>query len=147
MPAHGPAHREKSDGQECERFGFGQDHRRGCRRDEDLFVAVVGDGTQRAVAIGILEKRLVCSGEITRADALQELDRPTYSPAMQEDDREYVIKKLGLTEDEFETIMHASPRSFWDYPSYAKTMKKPLPRLAYNSALQAAKLYRSFRAR
>ncbi len=61
---------------------------------------------------------LVCSGQITREDALKELDKPTYSPAMQEEDREYVIKKLGLADDSFEAIMNAPKKTYWDYPSY-----------------------------
>ncbi|HRJ76743.1 MAG TPA: N-acetyl sugar amidotransferase, partial [Anaerolineales bacterium] len=36
---------------------------------------------------------LICSGEITREQALKELEKPTYSPIMQEEDREYVVKK------------------------------------------------------
>jgi hypothetical protein len=67
---------------------------------------------------------LICSGEITRADALDELKRPSYSPTLQEEDREYVIKKLGLTNDEFTSIMQATKKSYWDYPSYGRFMKQ-----------------------
>lgn len=68
---------------------------------------------------------LVCSGEMTREQALDELKVPTYAPSMQEEDREYVIKKLGLTEDEFSAIMKAPNRSYWDYPSYGRFMRRP----------------------
>lgn len=63
---------------------------------------------------------LICSGEITRDEALLELREPPYPLDLQEQDREYVIKKLGLTEAEFEAIMDLPKKSFWDYPSYAK---------------------------
>jgi N-acetyl sugar amidotransferase len=89
---------------------------------------------------------LVCSGQTTRSEALEELQKPTYSPAMQEEDREYVIKKLGLTEAEFETIMNAEKKSFWNYPSYGRTMKKPLFHMSYDAALRTVKFYRSIRA-
>lgn len=71
---------------------------------------------------------LVCSGEITRAQALEELQVPTYAPALQEEDREYVIKKLGLTDEEFDEIMNAPRKSYWDYPSTGKFLRHPLVR-------------------
>jgi len=61
---------------------------------------------------------LICSGEITREHALAELAELPYPAALQQSDREYVIKKLGLTEPEFEQIMSAPPKRFSDYPSY-----------------------------
>ena len=63
---------------------------------------------------------LICSGEITRDEALQELENETYPVDLQEQDREYVIKKLGLTEDEFGAIMNLPKKTFSDYPSYFK---------------------------
>lgn len=69
---------------------------------------------------------LVCSGEVTREQALDELNIPTYAPSMQEEDREYVVKKLGLTDAEFTAIMTAPKKSYWDYPSYGKLMKHPV---------------------
>ena len=69
---------------------------------------------------------LICSGEITRDAALQELYNPTYAPTMQEEDREYVVKKLGLTDEQFESIMNAPVKTFWDYPSYSRVLEGPL---------------------
>ena len=69
---------------------------------------------------------LICSGETTRDAALKELDKPTYQPTMQEEDREYVVKKLGLTDDEFESILNAPKKTFWDYPSYGRVIEGPL---------------------
>jgi N-acetyl sugar amidotransferase len=62
---------------------------------------------------------LICSGEITREQALAELKKPTYPEDLQASDREYVIKKLGISEADFESIMRAPPKKFSDYPSYA----------------------------
>lgn len=77
---------------------------------------------------------LICSGEITREAALQELEKPTYAPAMQEDDREYVIKKLRLNDESFETILRAPKKSFWDYPSYTSIVEGPFFKGLYTIA-------------
>lgn len=61
---------------------------------------------------------LVCSGEITRDQALAELEKPPYPEDMQASDREYTIKKLGITDVDFEQIMKTPPKKFEDYPSY-----------------------------
>lgn len=83
---------------------------------------------------------LICSGEITREQALKELQKPTYSPAMQEEDREYVVKKLGLTDEAFEAILNAPKKSFWDYPSYTRIVEGPLFKGLYHIARE---IYRS----
>lgn len=77
---------------------------------------------------------LVCSGELTRAAALDELGKPTYAPAMQEEDREYVIKKLGLNDEEFNRIMSAPKKTFWEYPSYTRIIEGPLCKGLYTLA-------------
>jgi N-acetyl sugar amidotransferase len=48
---------------------------------------------------------LICSGQVTRAAALSELQQPTYDPAMQVEDKRFVAKKLGYTEAEFDAIL------------------------------------------
>jgi len=75
---------------------------------------------------------LICSGETTRDAALKELDKPTYQPSMQEEDREYVVKKLGLSDDEFEAILNAPKKTFWDYPSYGRVIEGPLLKGLYD---------------
>lgn len=85
---------------------------------------------------------LVCSGEMTRAQALEELIVPTYAPSMQEEDREYVVKKLGLTDSEFNTIMAAPKKSYWDYPSYGIFMKHPFVQKMVPFVKRAMKLFR-----
>jgi len=61
---------------------------------------------------------LICSGEITRSEAMDELKNEPYPQNLQKQDKEYVIKKLGLTEGEFERIMNLPKKSFKDFPSY-----------------------------
>ncbi len=69
---------------------------------------------------------LICSGEISREQALDELKKPTYAPTLQEEDLEYVVKKLGLTPGEFEVIMQLPMKTIVDYPSYARDERNPL---------------------
>ncbi|MEP6506610.1 MAG: N-acetyl sugar amidotransferase, partial [Gemmatimonadales bacterium] len=63
---------------------------------------------------------LVCSGEMSRDAALHELKSAPYAPELQRADIDYVTKKLELTKSEFDAIMNQPPRSFWDFPSYAR---------------------------
>lgn len=69
---------------------------------------------------------LICAGETTREAALAKLEEPTYPLDEQERDRTYVIKKLGLSESEFDAIMAAPTLTFWDYPSYERLFGVPL---------------------
>jgi N-acetyl sugar amidotransferase len=48
---------------------------------------------------------LIWSGQMTREEALLELQKPTYPKNQQLEDKTYVLKKLGLDESEFEIIM------------------------------------------
>jgi N-acetyl sugar amidotransferase len=58
---------------------------------------------------------LIRNGEISRSEALQEMKRPPYDHAVLSSEKEYVLKKLGFGEDEFEEIMARPPRSHMDY--------------------------------
>lgn len=61
---------------------------------------------------------LVNNGELTREEALAELKEPAIPGEQLREDRAFVLKKLGLTEPEFEAIMALPRKTFWDYPSY-----------------------------
>ena len=63
---------------------------------------------------------LICSGQITREQALRELMAPPYDEDLQRADTDYVIKKLGLTAESFRAIMDAPKRHFRDFPSHAR---------------------------
>jgi N-acetyl sugar amidotransferase len=65
---------------------------------------------------------LICSGEITRSDAQEELNREPYPQALQKEDRAYVIKKFSISEEEFERIMRLPIRKFEDFPSYENSV-------------------------
>lgn len=61
---------------------------------------------------------LICSGQISREQALSELATPPYNPDMLEEDKEYVVKKLGISMKEFEDIMAAPPVPHLHFKSY-----------------------------
>ena len=66
---------------------------------------------------------LICSGQITREQALEEMKKDTYPPELLAEDKEYVIKKLGMNAEEFETILNAAPKSYKEYPNDEKRLK------------------------
>ena len=48
---------------------------------------------------------LICSGQLSKEEALKQLEEPLYQEADLKTDKEYVLKKFGLSEPEFEAIM------------------------------------------
>lgn len=84
---------------------------------------------------------LICAGEMTREEALEALKEPPYPLDMQEEDRHYVIKKLGITEEGFERIMHLPKKTIYDYPSYARDDQHLVNRLLR----KADRMYSEFR--
>ncbi len=58
---------------------------------------------------------LICSGQITKESALKELAMPLYEEAELNADKEYVLKKLGLSMRDFEAIMKLPPRRHEDF--------------------------------
>ena len=61
---------------------------------------------------------LIRSSEMNRDDALNRINDPQYDTEKMEEDREYVIKKLGIDDAVFKKLMDNENRSFRDYPSY-----------------------------
>lgn len=78
---------------------------------------------------------LVCSGQISRDEALEEISKPPAPKEMLEQDRDYVIKKLGLSEDEFESILKAPNKTYADYPNNESMWKR------FNSIIRIARNY------
>ncbi len=83
---------------------------------------------------------VILSGQITRQEALEELQREHYPVETQMQDKDYVIKKLGLTSQEFDSIMNAPARSYSDYPNSARlwVSLKKFVRYARNKAMRVA---------
>jgi N-acetyl sugar amidotransferase len=60
---------------------------------------------------------LICSEQMTRAQALQEIATPAYPPDWVEPDKAFVAKKLGISAQEFEAIMALPKKRYSDYPN------------------------------
>lgn len=77
---------------------------------------------------------LIMSGQITREEALEQMKSPPYAGYMLEEDMEYVLKKLMLTEAEFKKIMEIPLISYMQYPNnewLMKTIKElQIPKIA-----------------
>ncbi|HLX90794.1 MAG TPA: N-acetyl sugar amidotransferase [Puia sp.] len=77
---------------------------------------------------------LICSGQMTRAEALAEMEQPLYSARDLQADKEYVLKKFGLSESAFDHIMQTPPRKHSDFKmdkhlkqAYMQLLKKTEP--------------------
>ena len=57
----------------------------------------------------------ILAGTMTREEALAELEQPPYDPQQMEEDKAYIAKKLGLTVEEFQTIIDGENKTFRDY--------------------------------
>jgi N-acetyl sugar amidotransferase len=60
---------------------------------------------------------LILSGQMTRSDALIEIETPTAPAEQLQEDLEYVIKKLDMSSDEFDKLMKSPTKLFSDYPN------------------------------
>lgn len=58
---------------------------------------------------------LVQSGQITRQEALSKIEEPIYPDGLLIQDREFFLKKFGLTESDFQKIMNAKPVSHHEF--------------------------------
>ena len=58
---------------------------------------------------------LICSGQLSKEEALKELEQPLYPVADLKSDTEYVLKKLGLSDTEFQAIMQLPLRKHQDF--------------------------------
>jgi N-acetyl sugar amidotransferase len=77
-----------------------------------------------------IDKRLitlsaqVISGEISRDEALEIINKPSFDSSRIEEEKKFVIKKLGFSEDEFEKIWESPNKTFFDYPSNYAIIKR-----------------------
>lgn len=80
---------------------------------------------------------LICSGQLTREKALENLQEPLYSHDELHEDRVMVLTKLGLSEDEFKSIMALPPRSNQDFPTDERLRKVWMATMKATSALRS----------
>lgn len=68
---------------------------------------------------------LVVSGEMSRADALREMeDESGYSKEQRKEDTEYILKKLDISEEEWKKILQSPNKLAEDYKSNQKIMMR-----------------------
>src|ERR1700722_6689386 len=60
---------------------------------------------------------LVCSGQMSRDEALNEIATPAYPAEWVQPDQVFVAKKLGISTEEFAAIMAAPKKRYSDYPN------------------------------
>ena len=61
---------------------------------------------------------LILNGQMSREEALKEMEKHPYPDTkLALEDRDYIIKKFGLTEKEFQNIMNSPPKSYKAYPN------------------------------
>jgi N-acetyl sugar amidotransferase len=63
---------------------------------------------------------LIFSGQMTKEAAIEELQQPLYNDRELQKDMEYVMKKFGLTQKEFDEIMNLPPRKHSEFKSDLK---------------------------
>jgi N-acetyl sugar amidotransferase len=80
---------------------------------------------------------LICSGQITKASAQVELEKPIYDSNELKRDTEYVLKKLGLMQAEFDNIMAADPRPHSDFASDARQKRSYMHFLQRTQAIRS----------
>lgn len=66
----------------------------------------------------------IISGEMSRDEALIEVNKTPYNKKNIENDTAFVLKKLDLNKDEFKKAWNDKNKSFLDYPSYYPLIKK-----------------------
>ena len=59
---------------------------------------------------------LIVSGQITREEALSELEKPLYDKDLMDDEINFILNKLNLSSYEFDKIMKSPPKRHSDYP-------------------------------
>lgn len=60
---------------------------------------------------------MILSGQMTRDEALRRMAEPPLPPELADADRDYVIKKLCLSQEEFDAVMALPVKSFANYPN------------------------------
>lgn len=61
---------------------------------------------------------LICSEQITKEEALEEMKQPIYNPEQLKIDKEFVLKKLNLTEEEFDAYIKAPRREHTEFDHF-----------------------------
>lgn len=83
---------------------------------------------------------LIVSGQMTKEEAKVELGKPLYDPQELEDDKAFWIKKLGITEVEYNQVMSEKPMFYTDFANNEKSLAS-----LKSMARKVSRIYRAFR--
>jgi N-acetyl sugar amidotransferase len=61
---------------------------------------------------------MICSRQISRDEALREMEQPIYPSELLRDDTQFVMKKFGLGQEQFDAIMRTPVHDPKEYPSH-----------------------------
>lgn len=64
----------------------------------------------------------ICTGEISREEALKNLEKLPYNEEVVEKEKKYIAKKLQISLDEFNKIIELDAKWYWDYPNDEKRL-------------------------
>ncbi|WID98764.1 N-acetyl sugar amidotransferase [Bosea vestrisii] len=66
---------------------------------------------------------LIVTDQMTREEALAELEKPLVTDNELAEDKAFIAKKLGITEAELDEFIHRPPRHYKDYPTNERQLK------------------------
>jgi hypothetical protein len=66
----------------------------------------------------------ICAGQLTREEALNLLETPSFDACKVAEDKQFICKKLGLTLEEFDGIMALPPKTYKDFPNDEKRIER-----------------------
>lgn len=75
---------------------------------------------------------LICSGQISREDALQKIKEPLYTLQEINELKKLVCDKLDITTDYFEELMKLPNRTYFDFPNYENKPFYIISKKVYN---------------
>lgn len=67
---------------------------------------------------------LIVANQMTRKEALEELKKPLYDEKELKEDKEYIAKKLGVSDEEFEKILNMPSHHYSDFANMENKYKR-----------------------
>lgn len=89
---------------------------------------------------------LICSGQLSRTKALSLLQEPIATPEEIRSDTSYVLKKLGISDQEFDVIMASPKKSMHDYPNTQKLLIFRISQIIYRRTRNSVVRLQNFRS-
>lgn len=66
---------------------------------------------------------LICSGQLTRDEALKLLDQPPYDETQIPENKRFIANKFNITLEEFEALLALPPKTYIDFPNHKKIIQ------------------------